>query len=60
MAGFDITREGPRQWRVRRRDGLVEGVFTDRRAALGFARCESLRFSLPAVPKGKFAASIYD
>lgn len=43
MAGFEIVREGARRWRVRRSDGLVEGIFIDHRAALGFVRHESLR-----------------
>jgi len=43
MTGFKIVRLARRCWRVRRRDGLVEGVFTNRRDALRFARDESLR-----------------
>jgi len=35
---FEIFRETQTLWRIRRSDGLVEGCFRNRRAAIRFAR----------------------
>ena len=40
MPVFEILHEPGGLWRARRRDGLVEGRFRDRRDAVRFARRE--------------------
>lgn len=42
MAVFEIFCEEKGLWRVCRSDGLVEGMFRDRKGALRFAKSESL------------------
>lgn len=44
MAGFEMRKVSAHCWRVRRWDGLVEGIFTDRLTALRFLRRESVRY----------------
>jgi len=39
---FDIFRDGVGHWRARRKDGLVCGIFRERRDAERFVRRESL------------------
>lgn len=40
-AAFEIYRDGYGHWCARRSDGLVFGLFKERKAALRFARDES-------------------
>ena len=43
---FEIFSDRSGRWRARRKDGLVEGIFVDRREAARFARRETMGLNL--------------